>query len=214
MAHAPYKATSKGGTIDVLELTMTYGKQPWYQRMADMRKGGSPKDTIPQALADSWTEIMVEAIRAFREPDFNMIPAMDYADAASDKDVGKRIRGYQEGYDMEFLRRIMGADKKDDEFDLKSYDFSTLPWPVQRAVVSHWDRLHHEFLETHKGLAYYPNVGYVWLIEHGGETIRIPHRDSDCGEVPDEDDLIRLMGYVVQGPYGAQVDIGLAEYDL
>ncbi|KKL88151.1 hypothetical protein LCGC14_1927580 [marine sediment metagenome] len=195
----------------MLELTMTSTKIPWFQRLADMRKG-TPKDTIPQALADSWTEVMVEAVRAFHETDFDLMPAMDYVDVTSDKDVSKRIRGYQEGYDLEFLRKAVGYSEE--AFDLKSYDFSTLPWPTQRAVVSHWDRLHHEFLAAHKGLAYYPDVGYVWLIEHNGETARIPHRDADCGEVPDEDDLIRVMGYVVQGPYGAQIDIGLAEYDL
>ena len=203
-----------------LELTMTANKTPWFQRIADLRKGGSPKDTIPQALADSWTEIMVEAIRAFHEPDFSMIPAMDYADMTSDKDVGKRIRGYQEGYDLEYLRLAVGYSEE--EFDLKSYDFSTLPWPIQRAVVSHWDRLHAEFLETHKGLTYDPNIGYVWLFDDDdGDAVLVPHRDFDCGEKPDEDDLARLAGFdtrggvaiIVQGPYGAQVDIGV-DYDL
>lgn len=203
----------------VLEFTMTSAKTPWFRRLADLRKGGSQKDTIPQALADSWTEIMVEAIRAFHEPDFSMIPAMDYADATSDEDVRKRIRGYQEGYDLEYIRRQMGADAGywdvDFNSDTKSYDFSALPWPVQRAVVSHWDRLHAEFLEAHEGLTYYPDVGYVWLFDNDGDIVRIPYRDFDCGEMPDEDDLMRLAGFdIVQGPYGAQVDIGLAEYDL
>ena len=201
---------------------MTSHKTPWFQRIADLRKGGSPKDTIPQALADSWTEIMVEAISAFHAPDFSMIPAMDYADVTSDADVGKRIRGYQEGYDLEFLRRQVGYEEREgfDE-NTKSYDFSLLPWPVQRAVVSHWDRLHAEFLEAHEGLAYYPDVGYVWLFDNDGDTVRIPHRDFDCGEIPNEDDLMRLAGFdtrggvaiIVQGPYGAQVDIGV-DYDL
>ena len=191
---------------------MTSTKIPWFQRLADMRKNGSAKATIPQELADSWTEVMAEAIRAFHDPDFDMLPAMDYADVTSDKDVGKRIRGYQEGYDLEFLRRATGYSEEG--FDLKSYDFSTLPWPIQRAVVSHWDRLHTEFLQAREGLAYYPDVGYVWLFDNDGETVQVPHRDADCGEIPEEDDLIRVMGYVVQGPYGAQVDIGLAEYDL
>ncbi|KKM21086.1 hypothetical protein LCGC14_1638980 [marine sediment metagenome] len=191
---------------------MTLTKIPWFQRLADMRKNGSAKATIPQELADSWTEVMAEATRAFHDPDFDMLPAMDYADITSDKDVGKRIRGYQEGYDLEYLRLAVGYSEE--EFDLKSYDFSTLPWPIQRAVVSHWDRLHMEFLQAHKGLFYYPDIGYVWLFDNDGDVARIPYRDADCGEIPDEDDLIRVMGYVVQGPYGAQVDIGLAEYDL
>jgi len=191
---------------------MTTTKLPWFQRMADMRKNGSPKDTIPQTLADSWTEVMAEATRAFHEPDFDMMPAMDYVEVTCDKDVGKRIRGYQEGYDLEYLRLAVGYSEE--EFDLKSYDFSTLPWPIQRAVVSHWDRLHTEFLQAREGLAYYPDVGYVWLIEHSDGVARIPYRDVDGGLVPDEDDLIRVMGYVVQGPYGAMIDIGLAEYDL
>ena len=203
----------------MLELTMTVEKYPWYQQLADMRKSGSAKDTIPQELADSWTEVMAEAVRAFHEQDFDMIPAMDYADVTSDKDVGKRIRGYQEGYDLEYLRRAVGYSEE--EFDLKSYDFSTLPWPIQRVVVSHWDRLHHEFLAAHEGLSYYPDVGYVWLVEQGGETTQIPHRDFDCGEMPDENDPMRLAGFdtrggvsvSVQGPYGAQVDIGV-DYDL
>ena len=191
----------------MLELTMTSAKVPWFKQLADMRKG-SPKETIPQELADSWTEVMVEAVRVFHESDFAMMPAMDYVDMTSDKDVGKRIRGYQEGYDLEYLRRAVGYSEE--EFDLKSYDFSTLPLAIQRAVVSHWDRLHHEFLTAHEGLAYYPAVGYVWLFDE----VQVPYRDADGGMVPDEYDLIRVMGYVVQGPYGAQVDIGLAEYDL
>ena len=204
---------------------MTTTRKPWFQQIADLRKGGAPKDTIPQALADSWTEIMVEAARAFHEPDFSMIPAMDYADVTSDEDVEKRILGYQKGYDLEYMRRQMGADAGygDVEFDVdtKSYDFSSLPWPIQRAVVSHWDRLHAEFLESHEGLSYYPDVGYVWLFDYDGDTVLIPHRDFDCGEIPNEDDLMRLAGFdtrggvavIVQGPYGAQVDIGV-DYDL
>lgn len=167
--------------------------------MADTRRG-TTKATIPQELADAWTDIMVEAVRYFHEPDFVMLPAMDYTNA-SDEAVKKRISGYQDGYDMEYMRRVLTAEamyaQKDFDRDTKGYDFSRLPWPLQRAVVSHWDRLHQEFLNAHEGLAYYPKAGYVWLFKG---DVHVPYRDSDNGKKPEEDDLIRQEGHY--GDYG------------
>lgn len=178
----------------------------WFQRLANSRKG-RPQDTIPQELADAWTDIMTEAVRAFHEPDFEMLPAMDYIDDLSDEDVKKRIAGYQKGYDLEYTRRVMvsyyGYAQKDFDEGTQSYEFAALPWPLQRAVVSHWDKLHTEFLRAHKGLCYSHALGYTWLFEENGEVAEVPYRDTDDGERPEKADMARLG----QGPYGAVNDL-------
>ena len=187
-------------------MTMTSARGTWFRQLADARKG-APKLTIPQELADAWTEVMVEAVRSFHEPDFVMLPAMDYTDGLCDADIEKRIRGYQDGYDMEYTRKLHVADAgigvtgevdADKSFDCatEAYDFSKLPRPVQRAIVSHWDSLHHEFLDAHDGLSYYPDIGYVWLFydDENEEVVQVPYRDADCGEMPEKDDLARMAG--------------------
>ncbi len=188
----------------MLEIAMTTDKVTWFRQLADARKG-SPKETIPQELADAWTDIMVEAVRTFHESDFVMLPAVDYVDNLSDEDVTKRIRGYQDGYDLEFLRRATGYSEE--VFDLKSYDFSALPWPLQRSVVSHWDRLHLEYLRAHKGLFYWPDIGYVWLLEG---DVKVPYRDMDYGRKPDYADMACLGEY---GNFGHPIYYGM-DYDL
>ncbi len=68
---------------------------PWHQRLAAYRHGVSPHATIPQELANAWTAVMVEAVRAFHEDDYTMTPALDYIDDLTDEMVEKRIAGYQ-----------------------------------------------------------------------------------------------------------------------
>lgn len=193
----------------MLEMTMT--DSPWWQRLADMRQSIQPIDTIPQELADGWTEIMSVAVRAFHEPDFVMIPAPDFVDNLSDEEVHQRITGYQEGYDKEY-RRLQGGEGWGISIsfgDTKRYVFEELPREVQRAVVSHWDRLHHEWLAA-RPAEYNHQIGYHWVIE----GVVIPYLDVDCGEVPESADLMRLGGTkVVEGPHGGQLDIGV-DYDL
>lgn len=149
---------------------------------------------------------MAEAVRYFHDPKFVMSPAMEFVDNLDDDEVHTRITGYQWGYDLEYRRLQAGeeAGYGTGFGDTQRYVFEELPMDVQRAVVSHWDRLHHEWLE--KSGAWYSNdQGYYWLIE----KVVVPYLDGDCGEVPTSADLVRLgVTKVVQGPYGAQVDIG------
>lgn len=174
-------------------MAMTTDPVTWFQQLADARKG-TTKSTIPQELADTWTEVMIEAVRAFHEPDFMILPAVDYIDNLSDEDVKKRIRGYQRGYNMEYMRRVemtmYGLKQNDFDNDTLGYEFAQLPWPLQRSVVSHWDRLHMEYLRAHKGLFYWPDIGYVWLFE----DVKVPYRDSDEGERPEPDALTDKYG--------------------
>jgi hypothetical protein len=190
---------------------MTITDKPWYIRLAESRRSVRVVDTIPQELADGWTEIMSEAVRYFHEPDFVMFPAMDYIDNLSDAEVNERIVGYQVAYNTEYLRQQMRDEYgyTYDFGDTKKYVFSELPVEIQRAVVSHWDRLHHEWLAA-SGAQYTYRTGYHWVIE----GTAIPYLDGDGGEAPTRDDLVRLgVTKIVKGPLGGQVDIGV-DYDL
>ena len=186
---------------------MTMTDSPWWQRLADIRRSVRPVDTIPQELADGWTVVMSVAVRAFHEPDFVMLPAPDFVDTLSDEEVRQRITGYQWGYDQEYERLQMGAAMGHGTgFEgTKRYVFAELPKEVQRAVVSHWDRLHHEWLAA-RPARYDHRIGYHWIIE----GVTIPYLDGDCGEVPERADLIRLgETKVMEGPYGGRLDIDL-----
>ena len=167
--------------------------KPWHQRLAGYRYSIQPYATIPQALADAWTEVMVEACRGFHEEDYQMQPALDYVDDLTDEQVDKRIAGFQKGYDKEFDRRAVNGAWGDMEPDEKGvrdklrYVFADLPVTVQRAVVSHWDRLHHEWLAEHPLIHYEPRFGYFWLIE--GSVIKM-FEDIDHYERPTEENVI------------------------
>lgn len=166
---------------------------PWYQRLAGYRHGIPADNTIPQALADAWTEVMIEAVRAFHEEDYEMQPALDYIDDLEDEKVEKRIAGYQKGYDAEYDRRAMHGAWSDMEPDAEGgqeklrYVFTDLPAETKRALVSNWDRVHHEWLAENPLVHYTPYFGYFWLIE--GFVIKM-YEEVDTGEQPTEESVI------------------------
>ena len=167
--------------------------RPWPARMALYRYNIMPHATIPQELADAWTEVMVEACRGFHEEDYMMPPALDYIDDLSDETVDKRIDGYQVGYDKEWNRRsnlsawddmspgIPGGEP------LLRYVFADLPMPLQRSIVSNWDRVHVEWLEGHPLVHYLPSVGYFWLIDR---CIIKMYEDIDGPTPPTEEECL------------------------
>lgn len=167
---------------------------PWHQRMASYRHGIAPHKTIPQALANAWTAVMVEAIRAFHEEDYEMQPALDYIDDLDDEMVERRIAGYQEGYDKEYNRRLMHgiwtdlpADEESNRGEKLRYVFADLPQTVKRSVVSNWDRLHHEWMAEHPLVHYAPEFGYFWLIE--GSVVKM-YEEIDQDKEPTEENAL------------------------
>lgn len=190
---------------------MTMTGSPWYTRLAENRRSVRAVDTIPQEIADGWTEIISEATRYFHEPDFVMLPALDFIDELGDDEVRQRVVGYQMGYDMEYQRQQLKSETGygTDFGDTKRYEFHRLPIEIQRAAVSHWDRLHSEWLAK-SGASYTWAIGYHWVIE----GVVVPYLDGDGGEEPTSDDVIRMgVTKVVKGPYGGLLDIG-TDYDL
>ena len=163
---------------------------PWHQRLASYRHGIAPHQTIPQELANAWTAVMVEAVRAFHEEDYEMQPALDYIDDLDEEMVEKRIKGYQEGYDKEYDRRLMHgiwtdlpADEEGVRGEKLRYIFADLPTETKRSVVSNWDMLHDEWMAEHRQVRYEPRFGYFWLIE--GSVVKM-YEDIDRGEQPSE----------------------------
>lgn len=168
--------------------------KPWHQRLAAYRHGIQPHATIPQKLANAWTAVMVDALRAFHEEDYVPQPALDYIDDLSDEMVEKRIKGYQTGYDKEYERRAsqgiwndLPADAEGNRGEKLRYVFADLPQTVKRAVVSNWDRLHHEWLAEHTAVHYDPQFGYFWLIE--GSVVKM-YEEVDQGEEPTEENAL------------------------
>jgi len=157
--------------IEEMEIMERAKGRPWPERMALYRHSIKPYATIPQVLANAWTDVMIEACRGFHEEDYMMPPALDYIDDLSDEMVDKRIDGYQLGYDKEWQRRsnlnawedispgIPGGEPK------LRYVFAYLPRPLQRSIVSNWDRIHHEWMAEHPLVCYMPDVGYFWVID-------------------------------------------------
>ncbi len=162
---------------------------PWHQRLAFARYSIEPHATIPQHLADVWTDIMVEACRGFHEEDYVMQPALDYIDDLEDGMVARRIAGYQKGYNLEYDRRAVHgawsdlAPSIEGGYEKLRYIFADLPTNLQRAIVSHWDRLHYEWLAEHPTIHYEPKFGYFWLI--GGSVIKF-HEGVDGDTQPTE----------------------------
>ena len=173
--------------------------RPWPERMALYRYNIKPHATIPQALADEWTDVMVEACRGFHEEDYMMPPALDYIDDLSDEVVDKRIDGYQVGYDKEYDRRAthnlwsdISPRDENGQLILDSpgklrYVFADLPRPLQRSIVSNWDRVHHEWLAEHPLVHYEPDVGYFWLIDR---CIVKMYEEIDGGTPPTEEECL------------------------
>jgi hypothetical protein len=162
--------------------------KPWYEQLYLARQGLSPAQTIPQELADSWTEIIEQACRWFHDPNFKFMPAYDYIDLATDAEVEQRIAGYQKGYDKEYNRRVrLNKEVWYSFFDNTKqignlrYDFESMPLSLKRAIVSRWDEAHYKYLQEHN-LNYDPEIGYYWLIE----GFKVKYLPADKGQMPTE----------------------------
>ena len=182
-----------GFPIGAIAMNEVDQSKPWYQRLAGYRHGIAPHNTIPQALADAWTEVMSEAVRAFHEEDYEMQPSIDYVDDLTDEMVEKRIEGFQLGYDKEWNRRAVSGAWDDmvpnatGGKEKLRYVFADLPQTVKRSVVSHWDSLHAEWLSEHPLVHYEPQFGYFWLIE--GAVIKM-YEDVDKDNPPTEEEAL------------------------
>ncbi len=157
------------GNMMSLEAMMApeHSPYPWHVRLGGYRIGLPVRSTIPQRLADEWTEVMQAAVMAWAnrltlQPDFGFIDDLD------DEMVKRRIAGYQEGYDKEWSRREVGGYWHDFQGERKErYDFEAMPLSLQRAIVSRWDGLHDRWLEGHSPIVYTPDFGYHWRITEG-----------------------------------------------
>jgi len=158
---------------------------PWASKLALVRNSVRPQETIPQELADAWFEVATAAVKWFHDPDFKMLPALEYADGFSDDEARARIAGFQRGYDKEYNRRAVSGAWTDyytqeDIGPKERYDFSEWPFWLQRVVVSHWDRLHYEYLAVHEGLCYSYEDGYYWELD----GYHVKYLDMDKGVKP------------------------------
>ena len=164
---------------------------PWAEQLALVRQSVQTKETIPQELVDAWFEVATEAVKWFHDPDFRMLPALEYADGFTDEEARARIAGFQKGYDKEYNRRATlaaGGQRAWTDYYTQEpigprerYDFSEWPFWLQRVVVSHWDRLHYEYLAAH-GLFYSYEEGYYWDID----GYHVKYLDMDKGNQPSE----------------------------
>lgn len=180
--------------------------KPWPSRMAAYRHGIKPHATIPQVLANQWTEVMVEACRGFHEESFVMQPAIDYIDDLTDEMVEKRIAGYQVGYDKEYDRRAvrglwsdMTPDAEGKPEEKLRYVFADLPMSIRRAVVSRWDEIHAEWMKAHPAVHYHPDIGYFWLIDN---CVVKMFEEVDAGIAPTEERCV--MWESLNAPGGLQ----------
>ena len=167
-----------------------HSPHPWHVRLGGYRVNMRITETIPQLLADGWTEVMQTAVEYWARGD-SLTPDMVFADDHEDEMIEKRIAGYQVGYDKEWARREVGGhwhDFKDDEHKEKArYVFADMPMSLKRAIVSRWDALHHEYIENHPEARYDKDFGYYWRIEEGGVVVRVKMWDgADKGKCPDK----------------------------
>lgn len=163
----------------------------WPEHLYELRKGFSARYTIPQVLADDWTMVMQEASQWFHNPDFKLMPAWEHIDTLPDSEVESRIKGFQEGYDKEYDRRVMvddwtgfGLDEWPYDFPQERYDFESMPLAQKRAIVSRWDALHYGWL-AETGVKYDPDIGYYWDIE----GFKVKNVSTDKGQCPTEADV-------------------------
>jgi len=186
----------EGSGYERLTLSPDLTGKSWFEQLYLLRKDHPPAVTIPQALLDVWTEIIGQAVQWFHDPDFKLMPAMDYLDATTDSEVEQRIAGYQVGYDKEYNRRARsGLEVWHSFFDNSKlignlrYDFESMPMTLKRAVVSRWDEAHYVYLETH-GLNYDPDEGYYWLIQ----DFKVKYLEIDKGQMPTEESAPKPTG--------------------
>lgn len=154
------------GSIEALAAGMAakHSPYPWHVRLASYRFILPISQTIPQQLADEWTEVMQEAVEVWHRGDV-LMPSFLHIDDLSDDQVRRRITKWQKGYNKEFDRRAsrglwsdLGSGEK------QRYVFADLPWPLQRAVVSLWNASHEDWMRENKQVHYEPDFGYYWLI--------------------------------------------------
>lgn len=171
---------------------------PWHVRLGSYRFGLPPSQTIPQWLADRWTEVMQEAVEAWAKGD-SIQPDLDCIDNLSDEQVSKRIQGYQTGYNKEWTRR----EVTDSWYDYAGvpqgrYIFADMPLELQRAIVSRWDAVHNQWIAEHTEAAYTPELGYYWRITVDGVTVTIKNWEySDKDKPPTQADSEKweVMGF-------------------
>ncbi len=148
-------------------------------------------ETIPQALADGWTEVMQTAVEAWAKGNA-LTPSFIFVTEHDDEMIDRRIGKYQVGYDKEWVRREVGGhwhDFKDDKYQEKErYIFADMPMPMKRAIVSRWDALHAEYMDAHWPEACYDkDFGYYWRIEEDDVVVRVKVWDgADKGKCPDK----------------------------
>ncbi len=170
-----------------------HSPHPWHVRLGGYRVNIRITETIPQLLADGWTEVMQTAVEYWARGD-SLTPDMVFADDHDDEMIEKRIAGYQGGYNKEWARRHVGGfwhDFKDDEHQEKErYIFADMPMPMKRAIVSRWDVLHYQYMLDHEAdnLRYRTDFGYYWRIAEGGVVVKVKHfGPSDKGVCPTKD---------------------------
>ena len=74
----------------------------------------------------------------------------------TDEEVPIRIEGFQTGYDKEYYRPRGGHPLLE-----WRYDWTALPFWIQRALVERWEKLHRDFLKAHPEYHFHPLDGYV-----------------------------------------------------
>ena len=146
-------------------------------------------DTIPQRLADGWTEVMQEAVYTWAKGG-TVAPDIEFIDDHDDEMVDKRIEGYQTGYNKEWTRREVGGYwhdfKEDEHMEKQRYVFGSMPMAMKRAIVSQWDSLHYAWLVDHPDLHYDKTFGYYWRIEVDGVRVKVKAWTVDKGKCPDQ----------------------------
>ena len=173
-------------------LAPTNSPHPWHVRLGSYRVNMRITETIPQLLADGWTEVMQTAVGVWADPEGHFQPDLDFIDMHDDDMVARRIAGYQGGYDKEWARREVGGywhDFRDHKYQEKErYIFADMPLYLKRAIVSRWDALHYEYMADHPDMRYNPDFGYYWRIEVNGVVARVKHfGGSDKGICPTKD---------------------------
>lgn len=166
-----------------------HSPHPWHVRLGGYRVGLPITETIPQWLADKWTEVMQEAVEVWARGD-TLAPDFEFIDSHDDEMVERRIAGYQVGYDKEWSRRAVGGYWSDFDHEEKGrYIFSDMPMNLKRAIVSLWDGLHSAWMETHPEASYAPNFGYHWRIAVDGVTVKVKMVDYvDKGSPPTKEE--------------------------
>ena len=167
-----------------------HSPHPWHVRLGAYRVGVPITETIPQLLADGWTEVMQTAVEYWAVGGV-LSPDFVFVDDHDDEMIDKRIAGYQVGYDKEWVRREVGGHwhdfREDENQEKERYIFADMPMPMKRAIVSRWDVLHYGYLLDHPDMRYNKDFGYYWRIEVDDVVVRVKVFDGvDKGRCPDK----------------------------